>query len=431
MLREAFSRTMRSNGRWPEIVRAVLFALLCTGTIIWGIVPALKKPNTDFTNYYVGARLLLDGENLSRLYDRTWFEQRIGKYGIHDQQGTFAPFPPPTALILLPLAFFGPLDAKILWTAANVVFLVGSVLILGRIIRRPWIDSGIVILLAGTAVINGLRFGQMYIFLLLLVLGGIWAAERRHDVTSGTLFGLFVPIKYFPVILLLYYAWLRRWKIVQAGIVTSGAVFLGGVLVMGWSVHDTFFHNVLISHLEGNIQDPFTATFQSWNSLLRRIFVFDPDMNLSPLFNWPLGFSFIKNGVLVGIAAITVTAIRRLGREDMRKTRLGIGLAIVAGLLVAPATATYHFILLSVPAAFFLLEFLEQDRIGRAALVLLCYSAIGVLPIGRIVQSFDQANGLLVLAYPRLWLLTILFAVTTIVTYRGVDSSLNRFRSTG
>ncbi len=238
---DEYSREAQSGVRLPKIPLYGAFLALVTGTIIWGIVPALEKPNTDFSNYYVGARLLRESRSLANLYERAWFEEQIERYGIENQPGTFVPFPPATALVLLPVAHLSPQEAKITWTAANALFLVGCIYVLSRTIRRPWVDAGVLLLLSGLAIINGFRFGQLYFLLLLLILAGFWAAQQHRDVLSGILFGLLVPIKYFPLVFLLYFAWVRRWKIVLWGAMSSGLVFILGIVVLGWNVHEIFF----------------------------------------------------------------------------------------------------------------------------------------------------------------------------------------------
>lgn len=396
------------------------FVVLSIGISIWGIKPALEKPNTDFSNYYVGARLVLEGHDLANLYDRDWFEERIQEYGIEDQQGTFVPFPPSTALVLIPIANLGARQAKTVWTIVNIIFLLACVTVLTRITRRPWVHSGALLLLSGIAVVNGFRFGQLYFLLLLLILAGIWVAESGREVTGGILLGLLLPIKYFPVVFLLYYAWLRRWRIVQSMIVTSGLVFLVGILVLGWEIHETFFTEVMFNHLDGKIQDPFTATFQSWNSLFRRLFVVDPVNNPTPVIDWSWGFPLLKNGVLIAIATVAVGVIRNIDRNNQRQTRLGLGLAAIAGLMVAPATATYHFVLLALPAALFISEHLGQRNIRWTMTFLLCYGLIGFLPMARVVRFFDHADARVFLAYPRLWLLTALYVLSVIFVHRSV-----------
>lgn len=410
--------------RWRKIPLYGAFFALSAGVCIWGIAPALERPNTDFTNYYVGARLVVEGKHLEHLYNREWFQERIREYGIEDQPGTFVPFPPVTALLLVPIAYLEPRDAKIVWTTANVLLISTCVVVLARIVRRPWVQVGILLLLSGLAVVNGLKFGQMYLVLLLLILVGFWAAENGREVLSGIFFGLFVPIKYFPLIFLLYYAWLRRWNIVLAGLVTSGLVFLFGAYLLGWEVHEIFFTQVIFNHLNGNIQNPFNATFQSWNSLFRRLFVSDSLYNPSPLTDWAWGFSLLKNGVLIALASITVITARLIDRSNSRQTRLGFAAIAIAGLLAAPATATYHFVLLALPAGLVLTELLDQENIGLASLFVLCYATIGFLPIGRIVRSFDHPDLRVFLAYPRLWLLLFVYVLTLLTVHRSGPAGL-------
>ena len=84
-----------------------------------GVVPALAGIDADFPGYFTAAKIVLDGGDTRRLYDDDWFRQQIRRYGLETDRnpGKFAPFPPPTALLLVPLARFEPLAALRIVTA--------------------------------------------------------------------------------------------------------------------------------------------------------------------------------------------------------------------------------------------------------------------------------------------------------------------------
>ena len=70
-------------------------------------------------------------------------------------QGKFGPFPPPTALLLLPLARLSPLSALRVTTAVSLLCLLVSIWLLARIVPLDLIDSAVLVLLSGYAICNG------------------------------------------------------------------------------------------------------------------------------------------------------------------------------------------------------------------------------------------------------------------------------------
>ena len=179
-----------------------------------GVVPALSAIDSDFPGYFTAARIVIDGQDTGRLYDDDWFREQIRHYGLEGPfPGKFAPFPPPTALLLVPLARFEPLTALRILTALNVLCVICSIYLLAKILAWNPVDSALLILSSGLAIISGLRFGQPYILAsTFCILGYYLYLERRHWL-AGICFGLFVPIKYFPVIILAFLAFRKEWKV--------------------------------------------------------------------------------------------------------------------------------------------------------------------------------------------------------------------------
>src|SRR6267142_5196678 len=106
-------------------VALLLFVSLAFVLAARGIVPALSKIDTDFPNYLTAAKIVADGGNTDRLYDNGWFQEQMRRYQIGKASaGEFKPFPPPTALLLVPLARLKPLDALRVVTCVSVLCLI-------------------------------------------------------------------------------------------------------------------------------------------------------------------------------------------------------------------------------------------------------------------------------------------------------------------
>jgi hypothetical protein len=400
---------------WKRLAGILLFVALAIFVVVRGVVPAVTRIDTDFPNYFTAARIVADGGSAERLYDDSWFQEQMRRYqiGRKPENGKFAPFPPPTALLLAPLARLEPLGALRVVTGLSVLCLLCSVVLLARILSWNLIGSSVFVLLSGSAIVSSLRFGQPYILVSLSCILGYYARLRGAPLLAGLCFGVFAPIKYFPVGMLIYFAFRREWKLVLGGAAAAIAVIAVSVEVLGWKVHEVFLSSILGNHLVANLslQDPFSATFQSFDTLFRRLFILDAVSNPQPWLALPrlqiVGVAIMKS-VIFATAVVTLIKIARASIAD--KVAMSVGILGILTLLLAPATASYHFVLLWLPVGLLIDNFYRGRAPVYACLMLGAYALIGFFPYGR-AYRFEGRGGLTVLAYPRLFLLLAMFAV--------------------
>jgi hypothetical protein len=109
------------------------------------------------------------------------------------------------------------------------------------------------------------------------------------------------------------------------------------------------------------------------------------------------------------LAAIgTLVKLARRGGDGT--TGPSIGILGVVTLLLAPATAAYHFVLLWLPVGLLIDYFVRQGARVRGYFILGIYALIGFFPY-KYTIPFAGRGGLTVLAYPRLFLLLAMFVV--------------------
>ena len=114
-------------------VALLLFVALAFVIASRGMVPAMSKIDSDFPNYFTAAKIVADGGDVERLYDNSWFQGQMRRYQIgKPSEGKFAPFPPPTALLLVPLTRLEPLNALRVMTGVSTLCLVCSTILLAR-----------------------------------------------------------------------------------------------------------------------------------------------------------------------------------------------------------------------------------------------------------------------------------------------------------
>ncbi len=360
---------------------------------------------TDFPNYYTSARLLAEGKAMDRLYDDGWFQQQIRIFGI-DQEGKFSPYPPITAFVMLPLVFLQPLNALRVWTVLNIGCLAAGIILLSRVTNKSVIWSSLLFLLSGHALANNFKFGQFYIILNLLVIAGYQYWILKHPTFAGVTLGIGAALKYFPILFLALFAFRREWKIALSGIISIAVLVFVGVAFMGLNVHEQFVSTVLGNHLAGNIQNPYSPVFQSWNSLFRRWFVYDPILNSSPLLHSSVLYAVSLLVVYSVVAALFLVAYRKSTKRFAEHApSLQFALAGIAGLLLLPASATYHFLLLILPVAIILRT--SNWTFEQWSLAVL-FALIGFIPYSYF-SRFENDGILAILAYPRLILTTLIF----------------------
>ena len=396
-------------------IQYISLAGLSLFLLIRGVVSAMESVDTDFPNYYTSARLLIDGGDLSRLYDDSWFQNQIYKYGMN-QLGKFAPYPPITAFIMTPLVFFSPGNALRVWTLFNVVLLLILVYLMSRITNRSWLWAAILVLLSGHALANNFRFGQFYLLLTVLIISGYRYWIQGEQVKGGMLLGIGAAIKYFPILFFLEFIGRREWKIVLAGVLTITFLTTVGIIVLGPALHEQFLLHVLGQHLEGNIEDPFSPTFQSWNSLFSRLFIFDPTRNPNPLIDSAAAYGLCLCSVYFLVVISLIVAFSRSNHRFGDSARnIQFALLGVSGLLLLPASATYHFLLLALPVAL-LLNGKEWTFPQKMLAVL--YGLIGFIPY-RYFEQFESKGILTVFSYPRLILMSGVFVAAIAVAWAG------------
>jgi Glycosyltransferase family 87 len=384
--------------------------------VLKGVMPALTTITDDFPEYYTSAKSVRDGQDAAKLYDGAWFRDQTRRYevGPPENPGEFTPYPPPTALLLTPLAGFEPQTALRIVTALNLVCLICSMLLLSRIFAWRLIDSALFMLLSGWALRNGLRLGHPYILISTFCLLGYYLYLKRMPWLAGLCLGLFVPIKYFPVVILAGFALQRQWRVVLGGGIAAAAVVLISIGVLGWKVHQIFLLDVLLNHLTGHlIPGPrFTAIFQSFDTLFERLFILDPARNPHPWIAEPAAVSFAIVSTKVLLVLTAVAALIKLERgAAARAIEPTIGILGVLVLLIAPGSGTYAFVLLWLPVALLIDYFLSEGARVPAYLILSAYVFIGFVPYGH-TYPFEGEGGLTVLAYPRLVLLLAMFLVS-------------------
>jgi hypothetical protein len=404
-----------------NFLRVAFFVL--AAVVIWrGVLPALSQIPSDFPNYYAASRLLITGRIDHRIYDNAWFGSMAESMGL-SRDSRFIPFPPPTIFLLLPVAWLDPLNALRLWTVANVLLTAYSIRLLAMLSKRAWQWCGIIVLLSGRAIINNFRFGQAYIALMTTMMLFVLYLERRKQAKSAIWLGAGIALKYFPAVYVPLLAARKQWRVIIGAAMVVLLLWISAAAFLGWGTVADFLARVAASHVQGDIvgQSNNAVLFQSWNSLLRRLFVFDPLTNPAPVLNVRSGY---KWGLTVVYCAWLFTAglgWKSLLRYDPAwRFKQEAAYVTVAAFVILPASATYHVLLLAPALVLHLAPWKTYNRFEWAALI--AYCGIGMVPYSW-TSGFAARGWLVLFAYPRLWLITVMFgAMTLALRSRAIKS---------
>jgi Glycosyltransferase family 87 len=413
-----------------KITEYLLLSFFIGLFILKGVVPALHSVHSDFANYYVSASLIADGISLENIYDNEWFQNKIYSYGIHTP-GKFSPFPPLTAWMMLPLTPFESLTAQRIFTIINLLFVVIGTITLRNITQLKWIHCVLLLLGSGLAIINNLAFGQIYLIMMSLMLVAILLVKNKFHFTAGFILGVLTALKYFPIVIIGSFFMIgiseqkkNDWRlsgflknsnlqVALYSLATLLALWFAQYLYFGSKVMDDFLHSALIPHLDGVLsgQGLYSFQFQSWDNFARNLFVYHKEFNSNPVLDWPQGRTIFKIGITLFVSSLLFMNLYRYRLAPLTERWLVyISLPMLAALVLLPASATYHFVLLVPPIALLVSSSLFTRR--TIYFVLALYGLIGLIPYS-LAFTLGHTWGVF-FAYPRLWLMTILFLLISL-----------------
>jgi hypothetical protein len=298
---------------------------------------------------------------------------------------------------MLPMiAFAGqpPQVAKRIWLAINLVLLVASICILARVTRFRWEQIVLLALCGFGSLSSNFIYGQYYVFLLFLMTVTFYCLHRDHrDQTTagGLLSGVAFGLKLYTGPFILYFAAKRKWRSVAGMAAASLGMAVLAVALFGWADVHYYVTQVLPRTLEGGSVDPYNPGNATLSTLLRRMFVREPELNPNPLLNAPWLFFFSRTVVQLGLLAFAVLGVALRRSSDIA---YDFSWFIILLVLLSTSTASYTFILLLLPIALLL----KGASVGKGALLLSCYILL-------------NANLRPIWLFPKVWLLLLLFVV--------------------
>ncbi len=343
---------------------------------------------SDFPNYYTAAVLVRKAQPLKDYYDWTWFQRQMDYAGIR-QLGAYVPQTPLAMLPFVAVSGFPVQTAKRIWLLFNLGFLAGTFWLLSRLTSFRMEEIALLAFLGYGALHFNFLYGQYYVCLLFLITGSLFCMTRARWSGSGFALSTAFALKLYGGPFLLYLCTKRRWKAVAAMMAGTLLWVALAIAIFGWSDIHYFAARVLPRALEGETIDPYNNLNGSLTTLLRRLFMAEPELNPHPLWNAPLIFFFAQPLLTLLILFMPFLAIVK--SSDLKRD---FAWFFVALLLASPNTGSYTFVLALLP----IVLLMERSSLREKALLMLCYFLLAI-PLRPAWSWF----------FPKFWLLLGLF----------------------
>ena len=287
-----------AGGRSAELAPPwVEWALLAVALalFVWrGVLPAWRQLLTDFPNYYLGGRLFRDGVPLDRLYDWEWLQRQKDYLGLDQPLVGFVPLTPFSALLVAPLTSLSALAAKHVWLAFNLLLLPAIGWLLRAITGQPFRRIALIGLLAVVPLRTNFQFGQQHLFVLFLLAVATWCYFRGHDVGAGAVLAVAAAVS------------CTRPDSSCCSCARSGGAPCrpgrrrnpdrggGGRAVRDRAVGRLRAGDLPRAVLRAEVTDPYDTHMSSLAGMMRRLLIFEPELNPHPLAHAPAAFAVLQ-----------------------------------------------------------------------------------------------------------------------------------------
>ncbi len=364
------------------------------------IYKAAGAPYSDFAGYYFGSAELLHG-NYQNVYDPYTLNALIAQKGYAGIYVSYAPFPPFTSIVFAPFLLLPIGIAKI---AFNIFSVVLFLMAIKRAIKYFNIPAWLVWLIPVVFLIplrNNIFFGQAYLLLFALLLEGFMAYKKGRSMLAASLWAVAIVFKLFPLVILFFLVAKKQYK--QVMYCSAACLLLGSISVLlnGFASWQYYVFTIFPRATNGELNDSYTWLFQSAFMLGKNLFVYDDIQNPQVLFNSTPAF------IICMVLFKAVVLASCVGITWSRKATDWLAFAgwIIASMLLSPNGSSYSLILLLIP----LLALANSKRVYLYISIALLF-LISAIP----VQSL--AGWPLLLQFPRLYLMLLLFVLLIIVS---------------
>jgi hypothetical protein len=287
--------TTVSLGRWRTPATFAVLAMF----FVFGLLKAPISEGIDLAPAYLGARLLAKGES-DELYrpHPVWFNRVLSQaWSEVGEESDISRIPPPYVQTPLWAKLLQPLSSRLTFPEFNTIFLY---IILGCLAVSLWITAYVwapsflnpfamglaaLVMWLSTPFQYILYLTQYHVLFLLMAMGAVVLADRRHPWTAGGLLAVAAAVKITPAFLVFYWLAQRQWRCLAAF-----AVFSAGLVAITMAVCGTHLWLAYLADLR-RTSDVLLIAFNN-QSLAATVSTFrDPNWQMFDFTVYPLPFA--------------------------------------------------------------------------------------------------------------------------------------------
>ncbi|MDR0479199.1 MAG: DUF2029 domain-containing protein [Burkholderiaceae bacterium] len=325
-----------------------------------------SQQRTDYTVYVAAGQALLDHRDI-------YLAQSI--------RGWRYVYPPPFAILLVPLARIPLTLGASIWYLLSVASIGASAIMSAALLgptplkAKPYLIYGLPLLSLFTLLISGTLRCQASPFMFFFMIAAFYFHLKNHPIAAGFSLACAVLLKVFPIVLIIYFILRRDWRAVIA---TFGILILFGIILpslyWGWQFnfhqfagwfdvvgHPAMMQNTDRAHVT-SLYEQLLNTTKPRNQSLESLFL---------SFGMPARFTryavVASGGLMLAIMGISA---RRIQSSEMDKEQpsmaqnLLCSAFIIWSLLISPIAETHYFGALILPLTL-LVGCVEQSRQTR------------------------------------------------------------------
>ncbi len=352
------------------------------------------NPSNGFASYYTASRLLIEGEEVANFYNDDYFSSNVERFvpGIYE---IYLVNMPTTSVMMLPFAMFDYSTARILWIAISLVLFAGSTLFLLKEMKftEAWLPFILILIFSFQPLYSNIVSAQAYMFILSLMILMFIGYKSGKEKMQGVVVGISLILKSSGLLLLLLFVIQKKWKSLLWVSATVIFFFVSTLPFLGLS--SWFAYGNKLFHYFDSPTLSVTA-YQSIHSFFYHFFVLNEKWNPEPIFNLA-----IIGKLLTIMVSLTILIITSISSFKNKRSDIALGLFIIAGLILNPATIDYHYILILIPVII-LLDWLRNNSSFRMWGIFLVSFILIALSIP--YTSSKVTSGIwAILAYPKLY----------------------------
>lgn len=355
-------------------------------------MPEPQHMANDFASYYVGSKLLLEGETPYRSIDKhrtiELSSDEMQSWNINKNIIPAYIYPSFLAAIISPLTKLPFNQARFIWELFCLMTFFGVVwftfFLLGKQMKFDFTSLIIIgVFFASMPTLETLTQGQINYQILLLILLAFYFERQNKSILGGVLLGIATLIKVSPIIMLLYFVHKKDFKFIQSFLIFS-ILALSLLYILFPNVDYVFISNVL----------PSISSKPSLNN--KAISVWWQYLFLDNEYINPIIISPITAKIFTITTAITILIITYLlffkGRKYASDSNSPILLleyvALILSLMLLQPYLQIHHLVFSFIAIAFIVNFYSNQKANILKISLLVLSFI--LINGRGYNSFEK-----------------------------------------